>query len=757
MKKNVILTALLIAIGTLSSDAQITLYEQFVFIKNEAAVNSNETDYSPAFYEDGLVFISTKPASFRKNSIDKNIQDHLMSIYRAKRSEDGYLTGAEVFAPELLSKYHEGPLTFDRENKTIYFSRNNSQKARIKKRRMQIFSAEKSGTEWINPEPLPFNDEKYETMHPTVSPDGDALYFASDREGGQGGMDIWVAYKDGKSWSEPINLGTEINSSDDDVFPFIASDGTLYFSSKGHPGQGGLDIFYSKKNMEVWAAPVNLETPFNTPEDDFGLIIDRDNKNGYFSSNRKDGLGKDDIYSFYMIGEGGPAGLKNQLAEVEKRQTDFQIKDANGNPIEGAKVSYISLDDLTLGQAIAGEPDRPGILRLKPSGDGQTYTIDYDQSVPAEKNADGKLILPDGNVVMKVEKEGYLPQYVSVTPEMLEAGLFIQMQEEGECVPFSAKVVSLESPSIPLEGISVVIMDDETSEQVSIVTDAKGLASYCLTCNKSYTVVATSLGAVSPLSTIITTPCDTDAELTETFFMNSATDAALVAGTVIQLPNIYFNFNDATLRPDARKDLDAVVAFLNAFPEMNIELSSHTDARGPSGYNKELSEKRSKSSLAYLTENGIDESRVTPVGYGESQIRNRCGNGVKCSEKEHRINRRTEVVIKKGKQTSIKQTPASIPEVEPVPEFKTETDKKSVSGESGEYYVVAGSFKVSENAQRHVQRLQSLGFSETTIIEFENLKMKSVCVGTYNDKAKAISAANKLTGEHKIQTVVRGL
>ena len=128
----------------------------------------------------------------------------------------------------------------------------------------------------------------------------DVLYFASDQPGGYGGMDIWKVSKTGNVWGTPVNLGEGVNSPANEVFPFIHADGTLFFSSNGHDAIGGGDIFFTKEYRGQFVTPVNLGPRFNTASDDFGFIIDRDKRNGYYSSNRSGGEGQDDIYSFFI-------------------------------------------------------------------------------------------------------------------------------------------------------------------------------------------------------------------------------------------------------------------------------------------------------------------------------------------------------------------------------------------------------------------------------------------------------------------------
>ncbi len=220
-----------------------------VEVKNESAINTPGLEFSPTFYEDGIVFISTNNAGLKKLT-DQNKQNYT-SILRAKRSTDGALGAAQPFAKEISTQYNEGPVCFDRTAETVYFSRNIIVNGKEKLSKdgnlmMRIYYSKKEGGTWGEPMPVfQVNDEGYADCHPAISIDGDKLFFSSNRTGGQGGMDIYVSYRVGESWSEPVNLGAGVNSSGNEAFPFIHADNSLFYASTGLTGgQGGFDLYY---------------------------------------------------------------------------------------------------------------------------------------------------------------------------------------------------------------------------------------------------------------------------------------------------------------------------------------------------------------------------------------------------------------------------------------------------------------------------------------------------------------------------------
>ncbi|WP_339917877.1 OmpA family protein [Yeosuana marina] len=204
--------------------------------------------------------------------------------------------------------YHDGPVTISSDGKTMYFSRNNFNKNVLKKDKkgitnLKIYKATLVDSVWTNIEELPFNSDNYSTGHPALSSDGTKLYFASDMPGGFGGSDIYFSYinSDG-TYGKPQNLGDIVNTKKNELFPFINNEGTLFFSSDGHPGIGLLDIFAttSDKNDNITNV-INLGVPVNSSKDDFSFFMNSDGTSGYFASNRDGGVGSDDIYAYNRV------------------------------------------------------------------------------------------------------------------------------------------------------------------------------------------------------------------------------------------------------------------------------------------------------------------------------------------------------------------------------------------------------------------------------------------------------------------------
>lgn len=210
------------------------------------------------------------------------------------------------FSKEINTSMHESNAIFTKDGKTIYFTRNNYKKGKRGKNsdrisNLQIFKAELIDDKWGNIVSLPFNSDDYSVEHPALSGDEKTLYFASDMPGTLGSFDIFCVDIKGSGFGAPKNLGSKINTSKKEQFPFVSKDNKLYFSSNGHPGYGSLDVFVSEIEKSDFSKPLNIGLPVNSGFDDFCFAIDSDSKEGYFSSDRIGGKGRDDIYELKEI------------------------------------------------------------------------------------------------------------------------------------------------------------------------------------------------------------------------------------------------------------------------------------------------------------------------------------------------------------------------------------------------------------------------------------------------------------------------
>lgn len=276
------------------------LYEVF----NAKGLNSAFADFSPVVRDGKVIFTSDRSASTGGKRYGWTGADYL-DLYIAdlpdvNDPEKALKNDPQKFSSELNMPFHDGPGTFTADNNTIWFTRvyrkmGEIDSSRFYTNKLKIYSSTFDGKKWSNPEPFYLNSEEYSVGHPAISADGKTLYFVSDMPGGNGGTDIYsVELADGK-WGNMKNLGTDINTFGNEMFPYFDAKGTLYFSSDGWPGLGSLDVFKSVYKDGKWTKPENLREPVNSSADDFGFYKDQSGM-ALFSSNRTDGTGSDDIY-----------------------------------------------------------------------------------------------------------------------------------------------------------------------------------------------------------------------------------------------------------------------------------------------------------------------------------------------------------------------------------------------------------------------------------------------------------------------------
>jgi len=282
--------------------------EKTYFNIHNLSSNTPYSDFGGFIYNNDLYFASTNPKTSGDNKLYRWNKQPYLNIYKSKQKNSEANTVSDVekstILEDLSSKYHESNIVITKNGKRAYFTRDNFDGKKLKgdKNRvahLKIYSADKIGELWGEVKELPFNSDVFSCGHPALSTDEKYIYFVSDMPGGFGGTDIYkVGILEDNTFGEPENLGVKINTEGREMFPFVGNDNVLYFASDGHLGLGALDIFESKPKGGIYLEPVNVGSPVNGAFDDFAFVIDNDHKYGYFSSNRKGGVGDDDIYSF---------------------------------------------------------------------------------------------------------------------------------------------------------------------------------------------------------------------------------------------------------------------------------------------------------------------------------------------------------------------------------------------------------------------------------------------------------------------------
>ncbi|GGW57934.1 outer membrane protein OmpA-like peptidoglycan-associated protein [Winogradskyella epiphytica] len=496
------------------------------FNVQNAPFNSEQSDFGGTLHDGKLYFASARNDSRKTYGWN---EEPFLDIYSVSKNTDGTYLEPELANSTLNTRHHEGLVSITPDGKTMFFSRESYYEKDYEKdslsttrfSQIYLYKATKVGNDWDTVESLPFNSENYTVKNPSVSSDGKTLYFSSNMPGGFGSYDIYKApINDDGTVGEPVNLGQKVNTEGQEMFPYISSDNTLYFSSTGHLGLGGLDVFYTKEIDGKFAPIRNAGIPINSNSDDFAFTIDEETGEGFVSSNRAGGKGSDDIYIFKKL---------QPLCDVLITAT--VLDDTTREPLSGATVS---LHDSQGNKVVTKTTNAEGIAE---------FIVECEEDTELEVVMDG----------------------------------------------FDSKKVSVKGSS-----------EEETDVQISLDPIEK-----------------------------------------------------LILADNIDLETIYFDFDKSNITAAAAFELDKLVQIMQKYPELVIKATSHTDNRGSESYNQGLSDRRAKTTVQYVISKGIDESRISGEGKGESEPKVDCSSG--CTREQHAENRRSEFLIVSGGTQEVKE------------------------------------------------------------------------------------------------------
>lgn len=663
------------------------------------SINTNAADFSPTKYQNGLVFVSnrdntngirrvftwnntpfldlyhledvsflssnqaglgggSKPVKSKGKSGPVVGSDEYTSptpndsrtvgSYGGKNMSNGYgyadkpITESDKLGGSINSKLHEGPAAFFKDGSKVIFTRNNMKGKSAKRSsdgiiKLKLYMGEAKKDGWGNAVELPFNSDEYSCGHPSLSADEKLMYFTSDMPGGYGGTDIYVTRYDGSNWSAPINLGKDINTKGNEMFPHVDEKGHLYFSSDGLPGLGELDIFFSQMDgVKQKGRITNLGTPINSNKDDFGIITDGARQSGYFSSNRKRGGNDDDIYKF-----------DRECELKEGCELILAVFDAESKlPLDNTKVVYADEE----GNNIELFTDAEGLINLENIIAGHEYSFNttregYANSTVSYKteecdNEASRLEIPLERPKEKIDSTDILAkQKLLKDEEAAKNRLKDGKPASGDQVTCIIKgKVAAQSNKASMSGVTVYLKNSCDGSTITAMSDAEGNFEFTATEGCDYTIEGKKSGMASMSANLNKLNCNTAA--------NTVTEILMfTTGDVVQVDNIYFDYGKCNLRKDAKLELDKLVKTMRQNPGMKIELSAHTDSRSEADFNQKISDGRAKASAEYLFKRGISRSRIEYKGYGETQLINQCADGVECSEEDHAKNRRTEIKI----------------------------------------------------------------------------------------------------------------
>lgn len=604
----------------------------------EFAHNSDSDDSAPAFYHDGIIFTSDRKTGMKmmKKKSGWTGRDFL-SVYQCSKKEDGTFTSPHRL-PKRINNLNKntGTFTLSPDGTYIIFSRNNDVSNRKDLYNLVLYRADVSeGGKFKNVKKLSFCGKTANYMHPAFSPDGQTLFYTSDKKG-EGGTDIFYSTLSKKGWSRPKNIGTPINTSANEGFPFVDQEGRLFFCSKGHPSFGGFDIFFSQKNEnEKWSAPINLGNPINSPADDISIFISKNYKKGLFASSRKGG--DDDIYFFDIEGINDPNSMNfaNQTPEETPVETPAKMPEDTPTASSTNQEEHEEyLVNSTQNQSINTTAEKAttttqNTLPTETKTELPFATTEPFEEKKTEKKTE-KMSPPTEpqNIEVKIENASStavaIPAKTSNTTTTPTSSNSFEIEIETISTPTdTAKVENIEKENfdIPMkeepakfqEGLAN--LDTPMTEETPILKNTE----------KSNKVIEE----------------DALAEMKEYLSYQSPQE-----GTTFILDKIKFDAQKYLLTPPMATRLDTLVRLLNEFPDVKIEVSSHTQSIGDDRKNMITSIKRATAVAGYLIRHGIATDRIKVMGYGETQLLNRCSNGVNCSPEEHLVNQRIEIKIR---------------------------------------------------------------------------------------------------------------
>lgn len=292
------------------------------------AFNTNYGELCAVPYRNGLAYMSNQKRGISIEKMDASLYAPFYKIYYVQTFPDTTGSGVlqygkpSMFNMKFNSRFHIGPIIFYGKEKKMVFASTSTENGDEGQKTLQLFFAEEKAGVWKLSSMFPYNSRNYSISDPAITEDGKVLIFSSDMKGGFGGRDLYKCEYINGQWTKPVNLGERTNTAYDEVFPYIHMEKILYFSSNGHAGLGGLDIFKADITMNEMAEPQNIGYPLNTHNDEFGIVIDSLNTHGYFTSNRKSGGFNDDIYEFDMDLQTYPLEISGLIRYKEHNWSD---------------------------------------------------------------------------------------------------------------------------------------------------------------------------------------------------------------------------------------------------------------------------------------------------------------------------------------------------------------------------------------------------------------------------------------------------
>ncbi len=429
-------------------------------VKNIQSINTDKAEFSPVVTGNKLMFVAERE-SFDFVNYEVNSYDGQPFIHMYVSSIDGEKINknSKSLSKKINSDFHVGPASITSDGHMLYFTRVTGIEKKGFTNTSKIFIADGNDRNWKNIRAFDFNSDEYSVAHPSIANDNVTLFFVSNMPGGFGGKDIWYSVFDtvSKVWSKPLNLGPDINTSGDEMFPSLRKDGILFFSSNGLPGFGGLDIYTAKKVGGQWLLERNEGLELNSSADDFGVTFLNDSV-GYFSSNRVGGKGKDDIYSYRFTPKSilvsGTVLLSENVKDYAKSKKVLLV-DENGKVVDSTQTNesgyfvFKNLPNDKKYMAVIDEDD----INIK--GTNPKYFLAGNDSTAKRVTVK----LPNGKFAFK-----NLPLDPNGLPQL-------NTEEDNA---FAGKLLSGDSKKAPMKNVKLKVLNDKGELLEETTTDENG-------------------------------------------------------------------------------------------------------------------------------------------------------------------------------------------------------------------------------------------------------------------------------------------
>jgi outer membrane protein OmpA-like peptidoglycan-associated protein/tetratricopeptide (TPR) repeat protein len=599
-------------------------------LHNLSDLNSKNADFAPLILDNQLIFASSRSVAVEKDGEITWTNDAFNQHYIANID----YKNAAVNSIKPLRHYvgrdiNDAPMSYTKNKDLVAITSNNFMDGirPIAGSGLMMdlyFYKTKTFKEWNHESEqfFPFNagvqaDQPFSTGQPSLSSDGSAVYFCSNRAGGFGGYDLYVSYRTQSGWTKPKNLGPEINTPGNEMTPFVDGYGRLYFSSDYHHGFGGMDVFTAERmpNGIDWGNVLNLGKPVNSPYDDMYFCFDGQSRYGFFSSNRLSGGGNEDIYMVKQI-RALPEPPKPELTAGTKLVlTDIY----EPNQIELTGLKNDELNDFVK----ALKANKELVVQIYSHSDSRgSYNNNLNLTERRAKAA-ANFLINKGIPAKQIKYQGFGEKYLI---NNCKDGVTCSDEEHRKNRRLEFIIIGRISPAGQFiqEHMTEIAIKELSAGNSSVNRTASNNANRSNPSNVSKTLPSPSRNT--------------------NYSKKPVRKSHYAIGDVIEVANIYYEHDKAAVDKSS-PGLKELIDVLNEHQHVKIEIGSHTDANGSASYNLGLSQRRANAVKNYLISRGISASRLVAKGYGESKILNHCKNGVPCSKAEHAVNRRTEFKV----------------------------------------------------------------------------------------------------------------